>query len=126
MPSKLSIPTVLTMINTHWHPKLVANVDNAYDIKIAKLSGSFIWHAHPEADELFYILHGELTLNIEESEDVVLNAGDMYVVSKGVRHRPVVKEGVVELMMIEKVGTVNTGDETGSERTVVPEDVRVS
>lgn len=124
MPSKVSIPTILTTIENHWHPRLVANVDKAYDIKIAKLSGSFIWHAHPEADELFYILNGVLTIEIEGSENVELEAGEMYVVPKGVRHRPVVKEGVVDLMMIEKVGTVNTGDEVGSERTVVPKDVR--
>lgn len=55
---------------------------------------------------------------------MVLRTGDMYVVSKGVRHRPVVKDGVVELMMIEKVETVNTGDEVDSERTVGVEDIR--
>lgn len=54
----------------------------------------------------------------------MLDAGKMYVIPKGVRHRPVVKEGIVELMMIEKVGTVNTGDQVGSERTVGVEDVR--
>jgi mannose-6-phosphate isomerase-like protein (cupin superfamily) len=123
MPSKPSIPTFLTSSNTHWHPRLVANVDKAYDIKIAKLSGAFIWHVHPEANELFYILHGELTMEIEQGEDVVLAAGDMFVVPKGVRHRPVMKRGLVEAMLIEKAGTVNTGNVIESETTVIPDDV---
>jgi len=122
----ISIPNVLTNIDKQWSPKLVANVNSAYDIKVAKISGEFIWHSHPNTDELFYILGGCMTLKMGEPfQDAELKKGDMFVVPKGVRHCPVSESGA-EIMMIELVGTINTGDEEEKhpELTVVPEDVR--
>jgi mannose-6-phosphate isomerase-like protein (cupin superfamily) len=124
MPSKISIPTILSQITQVYSPRLVATVNNEYDIKIAKIKGPFIWHSHPDTDELFYVLSGELILQIEEekgAEDVVLGKGELYVVKQGVRHRPM---GEAEIMMIEKVGTVNRGDEEKSELTKEVVDVR--
>jgi len=122
MQSKLSVPSVLSTITQPWSPKLVANIDNSYDIKIAKIDGSFIWHAHPDADELFYLMSGALTLEIEGEKDVVLSPGDVFVVPRGVRHKPVAEKA--EIMLIEKVGVVNTGDEEKSSLTKTAEDVR--
>ncbi|KAL3425640.1 hypothetical protein PVAG01_02431 [Phlyctema vagabunda] len=122
----VSLPTVLAQISKPWNPKLVASVDDAYDIKIAKIEGSFIFHSHPDADELFYVLGGEgsLTIEFEGKEGVKLGPGDVYVVPRGVRHKPVTTGGQVQIMMIEKRGTVNTGDEEKSELTVAVEDIR--
>jgi mannose-6-phosphate isomerase-like protein (cupin superfamily) len=122
----INIPGILNTINKPWNPLLVANVNSAYDIKVAKISGSFIWHAHPNTDELFYLLSGSMTLEMENPhQDAHLEKGDMFVVPKGVRHRPVSEQGA-EIMMIESVGTINTGNEEDKhpELTVVPEDVR--
>ena len=122
----VNIPSVLQKIDKPWSPALVANVNSAYDIKVAKISGSFIWHAHPNTDELFYLLNGSMTLEMEKPhQDAQLKQGDIFVVPKGVRHRPVSKNGA-EIMMIELTGTMNTGDaeDKHPELTVVPEDSR--
>jgi mannose-6-phosphate isomerase-like protein (cupin superfamily) len=126
MHSKLSIPAVLSQITEVFSPNLIANLNKEYDIKIARTRDEFIWHAHPETDEFFYILSGSLTLEIEGEkarEDVQLEKGDVFVVPRGVRHRPV---GDAEIMLIEKVGVVNTGDAGKSEFTKEVADVRIA
>ena len=126
MHPKLSIPTLLSKITEVYSPNLVANLNKEYDIKIARTKGEFIWHSHPETDEFFYILSGSLTIEIEgESgrEDVVLGQGELFVIPKGVRHRPV---GDAEIMLIEKVGVVNTGDAGTSEMTKEVADARTA
>jgi len=126
MISKTSVPTVLSSFTKTWNPKLVARVDDAYDVRVAKLDGGFIWHAHPDEDELFYILKGKVTLELDDSgieaKEVVLHQGDMFVVPKGVRHRPVAEQA--EVMLFEKASVVNTGDVKDSDRTVKIEDRR--
>jgi len=126
MISKTSVPTVLSSFTKTWNPKLVARVDDAYDVRVAKLDGAFIWHAHPDEDELFYILKGKVTLELDDSgieaKEVVLHQGDMFVVPKGVRHRPVAEQA--EVMLFEKASVVNTGDVRDSDRTVKIEDRR--
>ncbi|KAK8070510.1 RmlC-like cupin domain-containing protein [Apiospora hydei] len=135
MPSPTSIPGTFSSFTEHWSPRLVAAVNDQH-VKIAKIDGAFIWHAHPDSDELFYLLAGELTLELElpskndddggkmvKVEEVAMQVGDMFVVPKGVRHRPVAREA--HIMMVERQGTVNTGDMAGeSDRTRVPTDVR--
>jgi len=124
MQPKLSIPTLLSAISQPYTPKLVATVNSEYDVKIARTSGAFIWHAHPETDEFFYILSGTLTIQLEREggiEDVVLEKGEMFVVPMGMRHRPM---GEAEIMMIERCGVINTGDAEPSNLTKVVEDVR--
>lgn len=126
MVSKTSVPSVLSSIAKPWNPKLVAKVDGAYDVRVAKIDGEFIWHAHPDSDELFYILQGSVTLELDETKmgvkEVVLNQGDIFVVPTGVRHRPVARQ--CEVMLFEKSSVINTGDVKDSERTVKIEDVR--
>jgi mannose-6-phosphate isomerase-like protein (cupin superfamily) len=126
MQSKLSIPTVLSKITEVYSPNLVANLNKEYDIKVVRTKGEFVWHSHPDTDEFFYILSGSLTIETEGEngrEDVVLDQGELFVVPHGLRHRQV---GDAEIMLIEKVGVVNTGDAGSSELTSQVTDARVA
>ncbi|KAI0855905.1 RmlC-like cupin domain-containing protein [Xylaria cubensis] len=129
----VSIPSTFASFTETWSPRLVAAVNDQH-MKIAKIDGAFIFHAHPDSDELFYLMAGELTLEIatgtqgdaepkpEEVEAVVMKVGDVYVVPKGVRHRPVAKNA--HILMIERNDTINTGDVEDQERRRDPLDVR--
>ena len=111
----ISIPQAFTSITDTWAPHLVATV-NDHHVKIVKIDGSFVFHSHPDTDELFYVLSGSMKMRFEDGRpDVVMPEGDMYVVPRGVRHCPVAENARV--MIVEKVGTVNTGDAPVSERT---------
>lgn len=90
-----------------WSPRVVARVADQY-VKVAKVQGEFVWHAHEDEDELFLILRGSLRIQMEEG-DVVLEAGDLFVVPAGVRHNPVADEECW-LALIEPVRTKHTGD----------------
>lgn len=116
-----SIPTVLDSFTETWSPRLVASV-NDHHLKVAKIDGEFIWHAHPNSDELFYLISGKLRLEIEDEEPVVMKVGDMFVVPKGIKHRPVAEDAVI--MMIEHETTINTGDQPDSNRTKQAQDAR--
>lgn len=94
------------LFSDHWSPRVVAEL-NDYQIKLARLNGEFVWHSHPHTDELFYVLDGELTICLRDGE-VPLKAGDLYVVPKGVEHKPVAA-GECQVMLIEPRGVVNTG-----------------
>lgn len=87
---------------------------NDYHFKIAKVQGEFIWHDHPETDEVFIVLAGQLELQFRDGS-VVLNEGEMFVVPKGVEHKPVA-EDECHILLVEPAGTVNTG-EIVNERT---------
>jgi mannose-6-phosphate isomerase-like protein (cupin superfamily) len=103
-----------------WHPHIVGRV-NDHDVKIAKIDGGFVFHAHPDTDELFYLLEGNMTMEFEDRPHVKMQPGEVLTVPRGVRHRPVAEHA--QILMIERVGTINTGDET-SDRTVGAEDAR--
>jgi mannose-6-phosphate isomerase-like protein (cupin superfamily) len=116
-----SIPGVLDSFSDLWSPRLVAAV-NDHHIKVAKIDGTFIWHTHPDTEEVFYLLSGALTMEIEGSDPVVMKQGDVFVVPKGVKHRPVASNAAI--MLVERADTVNTGDEPESELTAQVEDAR--
>jgi mannose-6-phosphate isomerase-like protein (cupin superfamily) len=97
-----------------WSPKIVAQM-NDYHFKLAKVKGEFIWHDHPETDEVFMIIRGQLSIHLRDGH-VELNEGEMYVVPKGVEHKPSAEEECW-ILLIEPAGTVNTG-ESGGELTV--------
>jgi mannose-6-phosphate isomerase-like protein (cupin superfamily) len=90
-----------------WSPRVVAEVDDAY-IKVAKVQGTFDWHSHQNEDELFFVLKGSLRIEKEDGA-VTLAEGQMLVVPKGVRHRPVANDECL-LMLIERKSTQHTGD----------------
>ncbi|KAH6972298.1 RmlC-like cupin domain-containing protein [Ilyonectria sp. MPI-CAGE-AT-0026] len=121
MSKPASIPALLDSFTETWSPRLVATI-NDHHVKVAKIDGEFIWHAHPNSDEIFYLLSGKLRMEIEGQDDVVMEVGDMYTVPKGIRHRPVAENA--SIMMIEHETTVNTGDQLDSERTKEVKDVR--
>lgn len=122
-----------SQITAHWSPRHILTANDSHSFKLATIQGEFIWHAHPNTDEVFYCVSGgPLLIDIATDptskherdgyETVKLMPGDLFNVPQGYRHRPnTVNE--TGILMIEKVGTVNTGDETDSEvgktRTVI-------
>ena len=94
-----------------WQPHRLTSV-NDYDVKVVKLRGEFVWHSHPDTDELFLVLSGRLTIAMRD-RDVVLGPDDVFVVPKGVEHCPRADEEV-QALLFEPKGTVNTGDAGGS------------
>lgn len=108
--SPLLIATSLTEL---WSPRVIAEIDESY-IKVAKVHGSLAWHNHEHEDEMFFVLKGHLKIEMKDSL-VELNAGEMYVVPKGVMHNPIADEECL-LMLIEKKSTLHTGD-TITEKT---------
>lgn len=97
----------------HWAPRIVAEM-NDYQFKLAKIRGEFIWHSHADTDEVFIVLEGSMKIELPDGE-VSLQAGEMFVVPKGVEHRPSANEEC-RIMLVEPRGVVNTG-ESGGELT---------
>lgn len=108
-----NLDAAFALIPEPWQPHRLASV-NDYDVKVARLRGEFIWHAHPETDELFLVIEGRLTIQLRDG-DVELGPHDVFVVPRGVEHRPKADEDAL-VVMVEPKGTVNTGDRPG-ERT---------
>jgi len=96
-----------TKFTEHWSPRVVAEM-NDYQFKLVKVEGEFVWHDHPDTDEVFIVIEG--TLNIKFRDGVVsLNSGEMFVIPKGVEHKPVANSEC-KIMIVEPKGIVNTGD----------------
>jgi mannose-6-phosphate isomerase-like protein (cupin superfamily) len=108
----------LSLFDELWSPKVVAEM-NDYQFKLSKVRGEFVWHSHPNTDEAFLLLAGRLTIELRDGA-VELAAGEMYVVRRGVEHRPVSAEGC-SILIIEPKGTPNTGDSGGA--MTAPQDV---
>lgn len=96
-----------------WSPRVIGRVNDQY-VKIARIQGEFVWHAHEDEDELFLVLRGRLRIQLEDGE-VTLGPGEMVVVPRGVRHNPIAAEECW-VMLVEPVSTKHTGDVV-SERT---------
>lgn len=103
----------LSLFEEQWSPKVIAQM-NDYQFKVVRLQGDFIWHSHPETDETFLVLDGTLRIDFRDTS-VVLKSGELYVVPRGVEHKPYA-EHEVKLMLVEPCGVLNTGQE-GGERT---------
>jgi mannose-6-phosphate isomerase-like protein (cupin superfamily) len=101
------------LFTEQWQPKVIAEM-NDYQFKIVKLHGDFIWHNHKDTDETFIVMDGVLRIDFRDGS-VQVSAGEMFVVPKGVEHKPYA-EHEVKLLLIEPRGVLNTGQE-GSERT---------
>jgi mannose-6-phosphate isomerase-like protein (cupin superfamily) len=108
-----NIHDALAAIGEPWSPRTIAVV-NDYDARVVKVQGEFTRHSHPETDEFFLVLSGSLTIKMDEG-DVVLRAGDTYVVPRGRFHQPVAASEAA-LLLFEPSATINTGD-TPSEFT---------
>jgi mannose-6-phosphate isomerase-like protein (cupin superfamily) len=103
----------LGMFTEQWQPKVIAQM-NDYQFKVVKLKGDFVWHHHQDTDETFIVIDGKLRIDFRDGA-VHVAAGEMYVVPKGVEHKPCA-ENEVQLLLIEPRGVRNTGDE-GGDRT---------
>lgn len=90
-----------------WSPRTVA-LFNGHDVMVAKLEGEFAWHKHDDTDDLFLVVQGTLDLELRD-RTVTLGPGELFVVPKGVEHRPVAR-GEVHVLLMERTGTPNTGD----------------
>ena len=101
----------LALFSGHWSPRVVAEM-NDVQFKLAKLQGEFVWHAHADTDEVFIVIDGALAIEFREGE-VRLAAGEMFVVPKGVEHRPVAANECC-VMLVEPRGVVNTGGAGGA------------
>lgn len=104
--------------NETWTPKILGNFDNYY-MKGAKMKGEFVWHSHADVDELFIVISGSLRILFRDGE-VTISAGECFIVPRGLEHKPVAEEEVC-CLLIEKAGTLNTGEQ-GGERTVSDEE----
>ena len=102
-----------SMFAEQWKPKVVAEM-NDYQFKVVKLHGDFVWHRHEDTDETFIVMEGELRIDFRDGP-VHIRAGEMYVVPRGVEHKPFAA-AEVKLLLIEPKGILNTGSERG-ERT---------
>ncbi|MCB1119709.1 MAG: cupin domain-containing protein [Chlamydiia bacterium] len=111
---KVNLAEKFASFDAAWTPKILGEVNQA-QVKIFKARGEFVWHRHPDEDEFFLVVSGQLHLKMKEGE-VVLNPGEFYIVPKGVEHLPyALKEAHV--LLFEPKGVVNTGD-ANSEKTV--------
>lgn len=115
MPMRSNVPInfaeKLARIDAHWSPRVIAEM-NDYQFKLVKMQGEFVWHSHASTDETFVVLDGEMAIEFRDGR-VELKAGEMFVVPKGVEHRPVVV-GECRALLIEPRGVVNTGDAGGT------------
>lgn len=108
--SAINLQEKLTMFSEHWSPRIVAEM-NDYQFKLAKFQGEFVWHSHTDTDEVFIVLNGSFQIEFRD-KTISLSAGEMYVVPKGVEHRPVAVQEC-SVMLVEPRGVVNTGEAGG-------------
>ena len=108
-PAKVNLAEKLGSFSDHWAPRIVANF-NDNDIMVVRVEGEFVWHKHDETDDFFLVIDGELDLELRD-RTVTLRPGELFVVPKGVEHRPVARRGEVKVLLIEPRGTPNTGEE---------------
>lgn len=111
---KINLAEKLTLFSEHWSPKIIAAL-NGQHVKLVKLQGEFVWHHHDHEDEMFLVVAGSFRMDFRD-KSVVLCAGEMIVVPRGVEHRPVADEEC-SILLFEPAATVNTGS-AGGDRTV--------
>ena len=107
---KINLKEKLSKFSDHWSPKIIAEM-NDYQFKLVKIKGDFVWHNHADTDEAFIVVEGKMKIEFE-NETVELNEGEMYVVPKGVEHKPRA-ETECKIMLVEPRGVVNTGNTEG-------------
>jgi mannose-6-phosphate isomerase-like protein (cupin superfamily) len=105
--TKVDLAAVLATFDEPWSPRIVGRY-NGNKIFLAKAQGEFVWHSHPDTDDLFLVLEGKLTMQLRDG-DVELGRGDLFVVPRGVEHCPRSDEGA-SILLVEPEGTPNTGD----------------
>ena len=108
--AKINFDEKLTKFSDHWSPRVIAEM-NDYQFKLVKIKGEFVWHNHADTDEVFIVVKGSMDIEMEH-ETVTLNQGEMYVVPKGVTHKPFA-EHECHVMLVEPRSVINTGEQEG-------------
>ena len=106
-PKAINLQDQLNQFSEPWSPRIVGQF-HGHDIMVAKFKGEFVWHAHDDTDDFFLVLSGHVILETEQGT-LTLGPGEVYVVPKGVRHRPRAEQEA-QVLLIEPAGTPNTGD----------------
>ena len=109
MGDAVNLTAKLATFDEKWSPRTVS-IFNGHDVMVVKVEGEFNWHSHPDTDDFFLVVQGEINIELRNGV-VTLKAGEMFVVPKGVEHRPVARKEA-HLLLIEPMGTPNTGDPT--------------
>jgi mannose-6-phosphate isomerase-like protein (cupin superfamily) len=104
---KVNLAAKLALFDDHWHPRIVGSL-NGQLVKLAKVLGTFDWHHHEDEDELFFVVKGELVIELRDTE-VRLTPGEFFIVPRGVEHRPVAREET-HVMLFEPASTLHTGN----------------
>ncbi len=112
---KVNLREAFASFSDTWSPRIAARVDG-HAVKLVRLDGEFVWHSHPDADELFLVVEGTLRMRFRDRDEVVLQAGELLVVPRGVEHLPVA-DAPCQVALVEREDLPNTGDAAG-ERTV--------
>jgi len=107
---KINFQQKFEKFSSQWMPHVIAEM-NDYQFKIARIEGEFVWHDHKDTDEVFIIIEGQMSIEFRDGK-VELAAGEMFVVPKGVEHKPIATSEC-KIMLVEPRGTVNTGDAGG-------------
>ena len=121
MPDAVSPKDIAASLVEYWSPRVVGAVDDSY-VKVAKVKGTLAWHSHENEDELFFILKGQLRIEMEQGA-VDLREGEMFVVPKGLRHNPVA-EHECHILLIERKSTLHTGDVVTDKTRSIVEQLR--
>jgi len=111
---KINLSDKLSRFTDHWRPRIVGQL-NGQQVKLAKLLGEFVWHAHQKEDELFLVIEGRLVIQLRDRE-IVLDPGEFVIIPRGIEHKPVADEEV-HVLLFEPASTLNTGT-IQNERTV--------
>ncbi len=106
---KINIPDAFSQVKQAYSPLIAGDIDDV-QVKIALIDGPFDWHQHPDEDEAFFIIEGEMVMEMR-TQNIVLKQGDLFVVPKGTEHRPNAT-APCKVMLIEKASVLNTGDKT--------------
>jgi mannose-6-phosphate isomerase-like protein (cupin superfamily) len=109
--SAINFQDKLAQFSNHWAPRVIAEM-NDYQFKLAKIQGEFVWHNHPDTDETFVVLSGEMAIAFRDGT-VDLSSGEMFVVPKGGDHKPIAPQEC-QILIIEPRGVVNTGNTGGA------------
>ena len=107
MSDKVNLNHKLSLFTEQWTPKIIGEL-NGQQVKLAKLQGEFVWHAHENEDELFYVIKGQLNLEFRDKL-ITLDEGEMYIVPRGVEHKPIAEEEV-HVLLFEPAAIKHTGD----------------
>ncbi len=121
MSDAVSPARIAASLTELWSPRVIAELDDSY-VKVAKLQGTIAWHAHENEDELFYVLSGSLTIEME-ARSVALREGEAFVVPKGIRHNPVAEQEC-HVLLIERKSTLHTGGEITAKTRSLAEQLR--